>query len=448
LQAYIKVAENLQKIRNLSQEKYNLNLFKNRLFSIIMEFLEDIKKELRPNTSLLKEIDEFINSINKGLRRKKIKAVCIPGGSVAKGTFLKGDFDVDLFVKFDYSYKDKNISEILESALEKFDYELIHGSRDYFQVKDSLKYEIVPVLDVKDPSLAPNVTDMSPMHVDWVKKRLKKDQDDEIRLTKKFCKAAGVYGAESYIRGFSGHVIDILVIHYGSFLKLLEASSKWKPQKIIDVENHYNSPRDIVFSMNQSKITGPLIVVDPILRTRNAASAVSHEKFILLRKRAARFLKSPSEAFFREEKITKSYLKKKFKSNLVILTLKADEGKKDVVGTKILKAFKFLKSGLKEKGFELKDSGWSWNNNVLFWFVFSQTSLPEKKTVRGPPVQMSDNARQFKDKHEKTFVKDGYVFADISIRIRDALENVKALVNEPYFKERVEIVSLETEKYK
>ena len=240
-------------------------------------FLDKIKKELRPDISVLKEVEDFVKLINREIHKNNIKAVCIPGGSVAKGTFLKGDFDVDLFVKFGTGYS--NISKLLHKILTPFNPDLVHGSRDYYQIKRKLNYEIVPVLDITDPDKAENVTDMSPLHVQWVKNHLQKGQDDEIRLAKKFCKSINVYGAESYIKGFSGHVIDILIIHYGSFHKLLEATKKWKPKVIIDTEKYYKSSRELLFNMNQSKISGPMIIIDPILKTRNAASALSYEKF-------------------------------------------------------------------------------------------------------------------------------------------------------------------------
>jgi tRNA nucleotidyltransferase (CCA-adding enzyme) len=413
-----------------------------------MKFLEQVKKELMPDVSVLKDVNSFIENLNGLIKKNKLKATCVPGGSVAKGTFLKDDFDVDLFVKFNYSYKDKDISKLLEGVLKKYNYERLHGSRDYFQIKDkSINYELVPVLDVKKPELAENVTDMSPMHVDWVKKNLKKGQDDEIRLTKKFCKAAEVYGAESYIRGFSGHTIDILVIQYGSFINLLKAAVKWKAPTIIDVEKYYRNSQDVLFSMNQSKIEGPMIIVDPILKTRNAASAISYEKFALFRKKAAEFLKKPSEKFFEEPEIGKTYLRKKFKKNLFIITLEAKEGKKDVIGSKILKAFKFMKSEITKIGFKIKNSGWTWNNrkHVLFWFVIDNLKLPDKKIIEGPPVEMEEFAEDFRKKYKKCFVKKKKLFAEITVKQVSPEDAIKQISKKEYFLEKIKL--LKTEKY-
>ncbi len=403
--------------------------------------LDKIKKQLRPDKTVLKKVDAFVDKINKEIKKNKIKALCVKGGSVAKGTFLKGDFDVDLFVQFDYSLKEKNVSELLGKILKPFNPELVHGSRDYYQIKDTLNYEVVPVLDIKDPNKAENVTDMSPLHVKWVKKNIKKGQHDEIRLTKKFCKANGVYGAESYISGFSGHVVDILIIEYGSFLKLLEESKNWEPKVIIDTENYYKDAREVLFNMNQSKIQGPMIIIDPVMKKRNAASALSYNKFALFKKKAKEYLKNPSEEFFKEVKIGKTYLKKKYKKNLYILTLKAQDGKRDVVGSKILKAFRFMKSNLKDRGFKLKDSGWDWNEKyrVLFWFVFEKTKLPETQIVEGPPLEKEDHVKNFKEKYKNTYIKENKVFAKVKIEKRTADENIKGISKQDYFSEKIRL---------
>ncbi len=409
--------------------------------------LEQVKKQLRPDTSVLVDIELFVKEINQEIKKNNLKAECVKGGSVAKDTFLKGDFDVDLFVKFDYKYKDENLSDLLEKILTKFNPELVHGSRDYFQIKhDNLNYELVPVLDVKDPEKALNVTDMSPMHVDWVKKNLKKSQADEIRLSKKFCKSIGVYGAESYISGFSGHVLDILIIYYGSFLDLLEQSQKWTNKTVIDTENHYDTKQDVLFNINQSKIQGPLIVIDPILKTRNAASALSYEKFSLFKKKARSFLKSPDKSYFEEKKIGKTYLKAKYKNqNLFILSIETGEGKTDVVGSKILKAFKHMKSELKKRNFSIKDSGWHWNkkNHVLFWFVLDETKLSEKMVIEGPPLEMKAACGNFKKKYKKTFEKNKKLCAEIKVEKRTAEENIKEISDDKYFKERLKLKEIE-----
>ncbi|MFH1398749.1 MAG: nucleotidyltransferase domain-containing protein, partial [Candidatus Woesearchaeota archaeon] len=230
------------------------------------------------------QINATLKIINTQFKKHKLKAKAVLGGSAAKGTMLKNDFDVDIFAQFDYSYK--NISDLLEKALKPFKPIRVPGSRDYFQFTKQFNYEIVPVLKISSPKRALNVTDASPLHVKWVKKKANEKLVDQIILTKIFLKAHSLYGAESYIKGFSGHVVDILIIYYNGFLKLLRASQKWKPGQIIDPEKHYTF-------LNQSK-KGPLILIDPVQPDRNAAAALSQKNFEAFIAAAKAFLKKPS----------------------------------------------------------------------------------------------------------------------------------------------------------
>ena len=255
----------------------------------------DLKKvisKIKPKeSSIKKEIDETVKIINSELKKNKIKAAASVGGSFAKDTHLADDHDCDIFVRFDFKYKDTNLSDLLQKCLRKFKPERVHGSRDYFLFSNNLNFEVVPVLNISKPDRAVNVTDVSPLHVAWTKKHKK---SDEIRLAKTFCKANSIYGAESYIKGFSGHVLDILTIKYGSFVNLLKASQKWKDKTVIDVEKHYKNAEDAMFKINVSKTQSPLVVVDPIQPERNAAAALGYDAFNLFVKKAKEFLKGKS----------------------------------------------------------------------------------------------------------------------------------------------------------
>ena len=55
-----------------------------------------------------------------------------------------------------------------------------------------------------------------------MKKMKDKDVLLGIRIAKAFCHANNSYGAESYINGFSGYALELLVYYYGSFLKFIK----------------------------------------------------------------------------------------------------------------------------------------------------------------------------------------------------------------------------------
>ncbi|RJQ15673.1 hypothetical protein C4573_05950 [Candidatus Woesearchaeota archaeon] len=408
------------------------------------QLLETIKQRLKPDVSVMKEIDAFVSDLNKKIKQKKIKAVCVKGGSVAKQTFLKNDYDVDLFVKFDVSYKKKNISALLKTVLPKTAV-MVHGSRDYFQLHRNLHYELVPVLHVKNYKEAANVTDMSPLHVGWVLQHVKKNPKlpDEIRLAKQFCKANNCYGAESYIRGFSGHILDILIIYYGSFLALLKNAQQWNNKVIIDPEKQLKNPLQ---ELNSAKTESPLIIVDPVQKNRNAAAALSREKFLLFKQKAKAFLKKPSEKYFQiitftEEKIQKKYEKKKKNHQLIMLKIEPVDGKKDVVGSKILKVFEYLDAEMKKKEFAVEGKNWQFEP-ALIYFLVKKEKLSHTLYLPGPPLHMTSDVLKFKKKHKKTIIKNKRIFAVEKRKYKDAKSFITDAIKNSYVKEKVKKISL------
>src|SRR3989338_11526203 len=303
------------------------------------EILRKIKPSKIEGTILKIKINRFLGRLNKNLEG----AEAILGGSVAKDTHLRGTSDVDIFVLYE---NNKDISNRLEKSLKIFkDVERLKGSRDYFQVMVyGLNFEIVPVLKIKNAKEAENITDVSPLHAEWVEKNTKKNLADEIRIAKTFCRAQGVYGAESYIRGFSGYVLEILTIYYGGFEKFLSFASRWKGQVILDPEKQLQSP---LKELNPAKITSPLIVVDPADKTRNASAVLSEQVFSLFIEVCKQYIKKPSLIYF-------THQEKKIPSSAVILSVVPLEGKEDIVGAKILKVYEFLLMKLQEEGFEIK----------------------------------------------------------------------------------------------
>ncbi len=397
---------------------------------------------------VMEQVKHVVGALEYELKKQKLKARVIIGGSLAKNTYLPGDHDVDVFVAFDYSSKSSDISTKLGHVLGKIKHVSIvrlHGSRDYFQLTLSqpavnLTFEIIPVLAIREPSAAMNITDCSPLHVSWVKKEIakKKSLADEIKLTKSFCKAAGVYGAESYIKGFSGHVVDILTIYYHGFVPLLKSAQRWKEKDVIDFYDKHRGKA--LHALNASKLQSPLIVVDPIQKERNAAAALDYAKWERFRIAARQFLKKPSIDFFIKKDLTLEDIKTRAGTNrMVLVDVVASEGKEDVVGAKLLKAFEYIKKKLSENEFVLFDAGWIWNKDAkaLFFFILNPAVLPPTRCMAGPALSFAQHVAHFKSVHKKTFEKNNRMFADVPRRFRTPEPLVAAVLKEPYVAEKI-----------
>ena len=375
---------------------------------------------------MVKFIKNQNKTIKNEIKEKKVNATAVAGGSIAKGTFLKGDYDVDVFVKFSKKYKTDELSDILEKCIKKFKPERLHGSRDYFQIKEKgLVFEIVPVYDIKSADEIVNITDASTLHFKWVREQIKKNPNiaDEIRLARAFCKANGVYGAESYIRGFSGHVLDILAIYSGGFIRLLKNASTWKEKQVIDFYNVYKG--NALKELNRAKIDSPLILIDPVQPDRNASASLSEEMFKRFIEKSKEFLKKPSEKFFERKKFSLAEIKKK---KAIIVKVSALKGKKDVVGAKLLKAFEKIKKQLEMNGFELKESGWHWDNECHYWLVFKSKKIKKTFVRKGPPIKAKANVENFKSKYKKTFARGNRIYANAERKFTDAKSCLKEIL--------------------
>jgi len=417
-----------------------------------MELLKQILKQIKPSkeeeAGVKEKVDIFLKKINPNLK----DAEAALGGSGAKGTWLAGAHDVDIYVSFDYEkYKDisDKLSDILEKILKKIFPKVtrLHGSRDYFQIKeDKFTFEIIPILKIDSPEKALNITDISPLHVRWVSSH--QEYSDEVRLTKQFCKANNVYGAESYIRGFSGYDCEVLTIYYKGFLNLIKAAAKWTEKVILDPEKHYKNEKDALQSLNIAKIYAPLILIDPVQAERNVAAALNKEKFSLFKQACKQFLKKPAIDFFKVKEISIKDIKHKAKSNkLILLDAVSLKGKEDVIGSKLLKAYEHIAKQLIKNDFKIIEKGWTWDKEqkALFWYILDKKPLLSYKKWIGPPMQAVHHVMEFKKAHkgDKIYIEKNRVCADVKRKFIEPEPFTENMIKkDPYILERVKEIKL------
>lgn len=389
--------------------------------------------DIKPSKQEIKDLNMLVREFLKKLNSKLKGAKAIAGGSFAKNTFLRGNNDIDIFVQFN---KDKDISDKLEKVIQKIfkDFSRVHGSRDYFHVYyKNILFEIVPVLKISRAGQAENVTDVSPLHIRYVKKYTNAKLQDEIRLLKQFFKANNLYGAESYIKGFSGYVTELLIIHYKSFNRLIKNVKTWKGKTIIDISKKYKDKKEVLKKLNISKTYSPLILVDPVRKDRNAAASLSKEKYDLFIKLAKR-----KKLNFKVKEFKPNKLK-----NYILLEILPLKGKKDIVGAKMLKAFQYIEMNLNENGFLVKDSGWHWNDKAYFFFKVKD-NLSKKRKHYGPRMDQEAHIKRFKTKYNKLrFLKQGNkIYVILPRRFTKAKDLIKSILKDKNVKLRVKKIKI------
>jgi tRNA nucleotidyltransferase (CCA-adding enzyme) len=399
-----------------------------------MDF-EKILKEIKPSEEEKRKVFNIIDEFFEILKKNNLKPFL--GGSFAKNTWLKGDFDIDTFILFD---KDEKISDKVEEVLKKenFNYIRIHGSRDYFRVNyKGYIFELVPVLEIKNVEEAKNVTDLSPFHVKYIKEKIKNTNlNDEIRLAKIFMKNINVYGAESYINGFSGYAVELLVIHYGSFIKLIENASKWKPKIIIDIEKYYKNYDEIKKNLSKDKLKSPIIIIDPVNKYRNVGASVSIQKFSEMIFYSRLFLNDEDKEKYFKRKFYKEYeelleLSKKYETNMIYIEIEGNSNNKDIKNTKALKLFNFIKKNINILGFKIFNSYYYFRDDKLHGFIlYYPEKLPEYEIREGPNIWDMKDFENFYEKHknEELFIKNSKIYSITKRKINNMDDAIKYII--------------------
>lgn len=403
--------------------------------------MRKVLEKLKPEKQEIEEIKIALARIMKIKGEGKGIELFI-GGSYAKGTLVKRDkgYDVDVFVMFPYKMASQShrLADYLSAILKKHKIKAtrLHGSRDYFQVKQGkITIELVPILKIKKASEAVNITDISPLHVSYISSKIKKKKKlaDEIRLAKAFCYASGCYGAESYIRGFSGYVLEVLICYYGSFMKFLKQVSRWngKDKIVVDPKKYYSSRAQALHSLNEAKIHSPIVLIDPVQRDRNAAAALSFRTLEKFKGVVKEYLKKPKEENFFKQEIDVKKLEqeaKRKKAKFIAIKVESLKKKEDIAGAKTKKFYEYLKFIMKKNGFVIVKSiyGFSEKNmNAVYYFTYQEPG--KELVIAGPPLNIPEKfIKKFKNRWKKTFVRKGKLYAKAKRKFFD----IKKLVRE------------------
>lgn len=213
-------------------------------------------------------------------------------GSAARGTFLHERFDIDLFLLFPpdlprerLETEGLRLAEAILEAPEKHyaEHPYLRGRFEGFTV------EAVPGYAIEDPSHPLTAVDRTPFHQEYLAAHLAPEQIDQVRLAKQFLRGLGVYGSEAKTAGFSGYLVELLIVRFGSLAKLLETAQTWRlPVHLATPGSRPAVPDDVA-----------MILDDPVDPHRNVATALSAESLARFILAARELLRSPSvPAFF------------------------------------------------------------------------------------------------------------------------------------------------------
>ncbi|OLD28809.1 MAG: CCA-adding enzyme [Thaumarchaeota archaeon 13_1_40CM_2_39_7] len=242
----------------------------------------------------MKTLSDFLLKLVKDEVTKHSEVVSVElGGSYAKGTWLRGQMDLDIFVKMKKETDEKTFEEIGKkigfSSMKKFKPYVRYSEHPYVEAEvKGVRVNVVPSYDVEHGNWK-SAADRSSFHTRFILETFDQTKKNEVRLLKKFLKGMDIYGAEIAKEGFGGYVAEVLVHHYGSFANVLEAAANFTSGQII------GNPT--------KKFETDLILIDPIDSNRNLGTAISTQNIGRFMLSARAFLKKPSLVFFTGTKL-------------------------------------------------------------------------------------------------------------------------------------------------
>ncbi len=332
-------------------------------------------------------------------------------GSSARGTWISGEHDLDIFIMFPPSverkeleekglYIAKKIAEDSQSFEERYaEHPYIHALFDGFEV------DLVPAFKVERASEIKSAVDRTPFHNMYVSSMIG-GLEGEVLVLKQFLKGIGVYGSELKTRGFSGYLVELLIINYGSFIKVLEAACDWKSGMTIDIEKHGTVAHK-----------DPVIVVDPTDPARNVAAALSLDNMCIFIDRACEFLENPDEAYFRakvaEPLDDKSFYKirKVRGTSLLAVEFAAPDVVEDVLFPQLYKVRDSLYEMFERYDFHVYNKSVWAGNSAIILLELESSKLPHVKRHAGPQVWSKEHALAFKSKY-----KGSHTFSNVFIQ--------------------------------
>lgn len=356
-----------------------------------------------------------------------LDATGIPGqatvqGSVAKGTWLAGSTDVDVFLLIAKHVPETALHEaarsvakaVLEGAVERYaQHPYVVGT---FK---GLHVDIVPAYAVEHAMERMSAVDRTPFHTAWAAGSLDEAARQRVRLAKAWCKGVEVYGADTARAGFSGYLLEVLIASLGSF----DAFLAWLAADA--------APRRFSLAEDRVSEEAPLVVVDPVDPERNCAAAVAAATLQRATHAARAYLQAPSTRFFlpqparAEDAATLHAALAGRGESWLGLWLPSAAKRLDIVFPQFQKAAARIRAGLAAAGFTVvAQDAWTDDVSVGLQWRLAAGSLPASRVHQGPPAD-GPHAQRFTQKWQghpdavsPVVPADGRLQVEVAVRER------------------------------
>jgi tRNA nucleotidyltransferase (CCA-adding enzyme) len=408
----------------------------------ILTILSNVLTSIRPTQEERDELAELSRRVCGYIREEGVR--CEVVGSAARKTWISGAHDLDLFIMLSTDLTREELEteglRVAKLVADRADsYETRYAEHPYIHARfDDCRVDLVPCYQIASPGEMRSAVDRTPFHNQYVLSRIS-GREDEVLLLKQFMKCAQVYGSELRVRGFSGFLCELLIIHYGSFLAVLEAACNWRDGLLIEpgVTASQRARQNAQHSASGG-VWEPLFVIDPTDPNRNVAAALSLDQFYTFVDAARTFLADPSIEYFfakplmpvRRSEIVAAMDTRG--TDLLAISFEIPDMVEDIAYPQLYKMRQSVIGLLDENDFTVLGSAIGiqsankTRDNVMLLIELVSGELPALRKHVGPPAYMRTHAERFKSKFtnnntfSNVYIENGQYMVDIHRRYTSA----------------------------
>jgi tRNA nucleotidyltransferase (CCA-adding enzyme) len=359
--------------------------------------VDRVRESVTPDAAERERLDrvtaELRERAERAVAERGLAADVVLVGSTARGTWLAGDRDVDLFVRFSTEYSRERLEReglavghaVLPDGHEEYaEHPYVKGVYEGFDV------DCVPCYDVESASDIRSAVDRTPFHTAYLDERLDDDLAGDVRVTKAFLKGIGAYGSDLRTRGFAGYLAELLVLEHGGFRELIVAAADWSPPIRLDPEGHRTATFDDL-----------LVVVDPTDPERNVAASLSTENLARLIHYGRELLTDPRATLFEPrdpEPMDGNTVRARVRergTHPVAVRFNAPDVVEDQLYPQLDKSLAGLAGELNRRGFDPLRTARFANGTAVLFVECEVAERPAVERHQGPPVGVREHATGF-----------------------------------------------------